>query len=67
MKPVPSGTRIGMRALRKQRARSGPDMQKVRAAPILQEKSANADRPIGVTSYIAGFFAVGGSILFNRR
>jgi hypothetical protein len=49
-------------------------MQKVRAAPmledripILQEKSANADSPTGVSSYIAGFFAVGGSIPFNRR
>jgi hypothetical protein len=49
-------------------------MQKVHAAPmlkeqipILQEKSANADRPTGVPSYIAGFFAVGGSIPFNRR
>ena len=49
-------------------------MQKVRAAPILEKKSpilqdesGNADRPIGVPSYIAGFFAVGGSIPFNRR
>jgi hypothetical protein len=49
-------------------------MQKVRPAPILEEqspilreKSANADKPIRVPSYIAGFFAVGGSIPFNRR
>ena len=49
-------------------------MQKVRAAPIptkkspiLQEKSANAYRLLAVTTYIAGFFAVGGSSPFNRR
>ena len=49
-------------------------MQRVRAAPMLQEKrpilpakSATAGRPIGATIYIAGFFAVGGSIPFNRR
>jgi hypothetical protein len=49
-------------------------MQKVCAAPmpqkkspIVQEKSGNADRLVGVTIYIAGFFAVGGSIPFNRR
>ena len=35
--------------------------------PILPAKTANADRPLGVISYIAGFFAVGGSIPFNRR
>jgi hypothetical protein len=49
-------------------------MRKVRPAaivqeksPILREKSANADRLVGVAIYIAGFFAVGGSIPFNRR
>jgi len=48
-----------------QRVRAAPILQEKR--PILQEKSADADRPIGITSYIAGFFAVGGSIPFNRR
>jgi hypothetical protein len=48
-----------------QTVRAAPILQKKR--PVLQEKTANADSPFGVASYIAGFFAVGGSIPFNRR
>jgi hypothetical protein len=47
------------------KVRAAPMVQKKK--PIVQEKSAAADRPVGAMSYIAGFFAVGGSNPFNRR